>query len=53
MNARKEKRARVTRRKAALKKLAANIMTVLVLGAVGTFFFCLIFGVFREGGVIL
>lgn len=53
MNARKEKRERASRRKAMLKKVAVNIFAAVVLGAVGTFFFCLVFGVFREGGVIL
>lgn len=53
MNARKEKRERKQRRKALVKKLIVNAFAVLLLGAVGTFFFCLVFGVFREGAILL
>lgn len=53
MNERKEKRERKQRRNALLKKLAVNLLAILLLGAIGTFMFCLIFGVFREGAVIL
>lgn len=53
MNARKEKRERKIRRRAVVKKVAVKVFTVLLMGAVGTFFFSLIFGVFREGAILL
>ena len=53
MNARKEKRERKIRRRALIKKVATSIFALLLMGAVGTFFFSLIFGVFREGAILL
>ena len=53
MSERAKKREARLKRRQFVKKLAVNALTVIVLGGVGTFFFCLVFGVFREGYIIL
>lgn len=53
MSERKEKRERMIRRRESIKRLAANVLGALVLGTFGTLIFCLIFGVFREGAILL
>lgn len=53
MNARQDKRERKLKRNALIKKVAVNILAVILLGVIGTFMFCLIFGVFREGEILL
>ena len=48
----KRREARLKRRQF-MKRLAVNALAVIILGGVGTFFFCLVFGVFREGEILL
>lgn len=53
MSERKMKREKMLKRRQTLKRVIVNIFTGVILCAVGTFFYCLMFGVFREGGIIL